>query len=114
LRPKNVELADYGAVEKGAPLQGKIDQRRGEEGHGDMSGGFHDIDVVNLIGAAPQMQSYVRNMATILRNLRQLAIDIIADPKRQQRPHDHEHDQNKKPYVKGGAVPMKLPFHRHG
>src|SRR5438270_7651449 len=33
LRPKNVELADYGAVEKGAPLQGKIDERRGEERH---------------------------------------------------------------------------------
>ena len=67
LRVEEIDVANEGAVEKRAPLHRKINQRRGKEWDWHMAGRLYDLDMVNLVSAPPQMQSYGCDMTTILR-----------------------------------------------
>ena len=72
------------------PLHRKIDKGRGEERDRHFAAGFLDVDVMDLIRAAPQMERDRRHMGAIARNFRELAIDVIAHPNREIGVHDHE------------------------
>lgn len=64
-----------------------------------MTFGFLDLDAVDLIGAAPKMQSHGVNVSGISRDFGRFSIYVIAHPKRQERVrHDQQHRQrDKKP-----------------
>jgi hypothetical protein len=67
--------------------------------------------MVNLISAAPEMKSDGCDMAAILRYFGQFPVYVIAHPKREQRPDDDEHNQEKQPDIKGCAVRVELALH---
>jgi hypothetical protein len=67
--------------------------------------------MVNLISAAPEMKSDGCDMAAILRYFGQFPVYVIAHPKREQRPDDNEHNQEKQPDIKRCAVRVELALH---
>ena len=96
----NLDVADGRVLEdERVPLHGKIDKRRGEERHRHFAARFLDVDVVDLIRAAPEVQRHRRDVRPITGNLGELAIDVIAHPDREISVHHYEdcdHD-NRKP-----------------
>src|SRR5205823_15105370 len=93
-RAMNLDVADRGALEnERVPLQRKIDKWCGEKWFGNFAAGFFDVDVMDLVRAAPKMQRHGGHVRAVSWNLRQLPIDVIAYPNREIDVHDQERDR---------------------
>ena len=92
-RIKEINVADESAIEESAPLHGQINQGRGKKWDRHVASRFYDLDMVDLVSAAPKMHRHGCDMATIFRHFRQLPVYIIAHPKRKQRADDNEKNE---------------------
>ena len=67
-RIKEIDIADESAIEESAPLHRKINQRRRKQRHRDMASRLYDLDMVDLVSAAPKMHRHGRDKAAIFRH----------------------------------------------
>ena len=90
----NLDVADSGMFEKqGVPLQRKINQRGGEKGDRHFAAGLLDVDIMNLIGAAPEMKGHRFDLRAIAGDFGELAIDVVADPDGEiEMQYDNDHE----------------------
>src|SRR5438552_16278617 len=110
-RIQEIDVADESAIEARAPLHRQINQRRGKEWHRNVARRFYDLDVVDLVGAAPKMQGHSGDVTAIFRHFGQLAVYIIAHPKWQQRADNNNKNEKVQRDIERQAVELALAFH---
>src|SRR5205823_7378548 len=72
-RAMNLDVTNSGMLKNECvPLHGKIDQRRGEKRGRNFAARFLDLDIVNLISAAPEMERDGLDMRAVTGNFREL------------------------------------------
>ena len=110
-RIKEINVADESAIEESAPLHGQINQGRGKKWDRHVASRFYDLDMMDLISAAPKMHRYGCDMAAIFRYFGQLPVYIIAHPKWQQRADNNDKNEQVESDVEWQPIEMDLAFH---
>ncbi|MNQ94509.1 hypothetical protein D3C85_1100290 [compost metagenome] len=60
------------------PADGEVNQWRIDERHGDLAIDLDDFQSIDFVGAAPQGQVHVGNLAAVVTHVRQSLVEVIA------------------------------------
>ncbi|MNT89351.1 hypothetical protein D3C72_2300650 [compost metagenome] len=65
------------------PADRQVDQRRLQERHRDLAAGLDDVQAVDLVGAAPQRQVDVGDLAAVVAHVGEFIVEVVAHQHRQ-------------------------------